>query len=160
MRNIVRWMRYGSLWAGRSPAIKEYQTCYQKTQHSGHGQNKKDKQWSAKQTQKINDWSTQSSLKIRVELRCSGWISSSCPTCVTRRVTIVSYLVLSHAWRKDKSVIIWTKRNLKNYIILDSLWFNILNMIDWCLTPTLVVFQLQYIVAWTNFILTKRQYTK
>ena len=36
---------------------------------------------------------------------CSGWVSSSCSTCGTRRVTLVTKPVIGHKWRKDLIVI-------------------------------------------------------
>jgi hypothetical protein len=38
------------------------------------------------------------------ELRCSGRLSSSCPTSGTRRVNLVTNPVISHQWVKDREV--------------------------------------------------------
>jgi hypothetical protein len=47
-------------------------------------------------TQKIKDRATQTPQKTGDEIRCSGRVSSSCSTCGTRRVTLVTSPVISH----------------------------------------------------------------
>ena len=44
-------------------------------------------------------------LKTGGELRCSGRVSSSCSTCGTRRVNLVTNLVISREWGKDREVL-------------------------------------------------------
>jgi hypothetical protein len=39
------------------------------------------------------------------ELRCSGRVSSSCPTGITRRVNLIINLVISLEWGKDREVL-------------------------------------------------------
>ena len=52
---------------------------------------------------KTKDRVTQTPLKTGGELRCSGRISSSCPTSGTRRVNIVSYKPDDKSWmRKNR----------------------------------------------------------
>jgi hypothetical protein len=43
-------------------------------------------------------------LKTGGELRCSGEVSSSCSTSGIRRVNLVTNLVISHEWGKDREV--------------------------------------------------------
>ena len=47
-------------------------------------------------TQKIKDRATQTPQKTGDEIRCSGRVSSSCSTCGTRRVTLVTCPVIGH----------------------------------------------------------------
>ena len=47
-------------------------------------------------TQKTKDPETRTSLKPGDELKCFGSVSSSCFTCDTRRVTLVTHQVISH----------------------------------------------------------------
>jgi hypothetical protein len=60
------------------------------------GQKKKDKQRSAKHTQKRS--SNSNPIKNRGELRCFGRVSSSCCTSDTRRVNLVTHPVISREW--------------------------------------------------------------
>ena len=53
---------------------------------------------------KTNDRVTRTPLKTHGELRCSGRVSSSCSTSVTRRVNIVTNPVIIHEYRKDLKV--------------------------------------------------------
>jgi len=55
-------------------------------------------------TQKTKDRTTRTPLKIGDERKCSGRISSSCSTCGTRRVTLVTNPVVYHEWGKDRIV--------------------------------------------------------
>ena len=64
----------------------------------------KDKLWSTKHTYKSKDRVTQTSLKTRGELLCSGRVSSSCSTSDTHRVNLVTNPVISHEWGKDWEV--------------------------------------------------------
>jgi hypothetical protein len=52
-------------------------------------------------TLKTKNRATRTTLK----LMCSGRVSSSCSTCGTRCVTLVTILVISHEWGKDRIVI-------------------------------------------------------
>jgi hypothetical protein len=63
----------------------------------------KDKQRSTKHIFKTKD-RTRTPLKTEGELRCSGWISSSCSTSGTRRVNLVTNPVISREWGKDREV--------------------------------------------------------
>jgi hypothetical protein len=56
----------------------------------------KDKHRSTKHTHKTKDRVTRTSLKTGCELRCSGWVSSSCSIRGTRRVNLVTNPVISH----------------------------------------------------------------
>jgi hypothetical protein len=56
----------------------------------------KGKQRSAKHTYKTKDRVTRTPLKTGVELRCSGRVGSCCSTSGTRRVNLVTNLVISH----------------------------------------------------------------
>ena len=53
---------------------------------------------------KTKDQATQTPLKTGGELMCSGRVSSSCFTSGTRRVNLVTSLVISHEWGKDREV--------------------------------------------------------
>ena len=64
----------------------------------------KDKQRSTKDTYKTKDRVTRTPLKTRVELRCSGRVSSSCSTSDTRHVNLVTNPVISHERGKDREV--------------------------------------------------------
>jgi hypothetical protein len=55
----------------------------------------KDKQRSTKHTYKTKDRVTRTPLKTGGELRCSGRVSSSCSTSGTRRINLVTNLVIS-----------------------------------------------------------------
>ena len=56
----------------------------------------KDKQRSTKHTHKVKDRVTRTPLKTGSELSCSGRVGSSCSTSGTRRITLVTNLVISH----------------------------------------------------------------
>jgi hypothetical protein len=62
----------------------------------------KDKQRSTKHTYKTKDRVTRTPLKPGGELRCSGRVSSSCSTSGARRINLVTNLVISHEWEKDR----------------------------------------------------------
>jgi hypothetical protein len=68
------------------------------------GQKKKYKQRSTKHTYKIKDRVTRTPLKTGDEFRCSGRVSSSCSTSGTHRVNLVTNLVISREWGKDREV--------------------------------------------------------
>ena len=72
-------------------------------QHNG--QKKKDKQRSTKHIHKTNDRVTRILIRAGVELRCSGRVSSSCSTSGTRRVNLVTHLVISYERGKDREMI-------------------------------------------------------
>ena len=55
-------------------------------------------------TQKTKDRATRTPLKTGGELMCFGKVSSSWSTTDTRRVTLVTNLVIRHAWGKDRIV--------------------------------------------------------
>jgi hypothetical protein len=59
---------------------------------------------STKHTHRTKDWVTRSPLKTEGELRCSGKVGSSCSTSDTRRVNLVTNLVINHEWGKDREV--------------------------------------------------------
>ena len=65
----------------------------------------KDKQRSTKHYTETKEWATQTPMKTGGELRCSGRVSSSCSTCGTCHVTLVTNPVISHEWGKDRIVI-------------------------------------------------------
>ena len=74
-------------------------------QHDGQKKNvQKNKQRSAKHTYKTKDRVTRTSLKTWGELMCFGKVSSSCSTSGTRRVNLVTNLVISHERGKDREV--------------------------------------------------------
>ena len=56
-------------------------------------------------TQKTNDRTTRTPLKIEGELGCSGMVSTSCSTSGTCRVTLVKNPLISHEWWKDREVL-------------------------------------------------------
>ena len=65
----------------------------------------------------LTKWTTQTSLihvKNWGERRCSGRISSSCSTSGTRRVTLVTNLVISHKWGKKRIVITTNRRRFED----------------------------------------------
>ena len=55
-------------------------------------------------TYKTKDRVRRNPLKTGGVLRCSGSVSSSCSTCDTRRVNLVTNPVISHEWGKDREV--------------------------------------------------------
>ena len=72
--------------------------CISKKNKQHNGQKKKvqkDKQRSTKHTYKTKDRVTRTPLKTGGELRCSGRVSSSCSTSGTRRINLVTNLVIS-----------------------------------------------------------------
>ena len=73
-------------------------------QHNG--QMKKDKmtKWSTKHTHKTKYRVTRTPLKTGGGLGCSGRVSIICFTNDARRVTLVTDLVISHKWEKDREV--------------------------------------------------------
>jgi len=56
-------------------------------------------------TQKSKDRATRNTLKFGSKLGYFGRVTSSCSTCGTRRVTLVTNLVVSHEWGKNRIVI-------------------------------------------------------
>ena len=80
VRRVWRYQR-----GNQNPYIEEEQTT----------QVQKDKQRSAKHTYKTKDRVTRTPLKSGVELGCSGRVSSSCSTSDTRRVNLVTNLVIT-----------------------------------------------------------------
>ena len=64
----------------------------------------KNEQRSTKHTHKTKDQATRTPLKTGDELRCTGRVSSSCSTSVTRCVNLVTKPVISHEWWKDWEV--------------------------------------------------------
>jgi len=64
----------------------------------------KDKQRPTKHTHKTKDRVTRTPLKVGGELRCSGRVSSSCSTSDTCRVNLITNLVISHEWEKDREL--------------------------------------------------------
>jgi hypothetical protein len=64
----------------------------------------KEKKQYTKHSHKTKDRVTRSPLKTGEELRCYGRVSSSCSTIGTRRVNLVTNLVISHVRGKDREV--------------------------------------------------------
>ena len=56
-------------------------------------------------TKKTKDWATQTPLKQRGDLRCSGRINSSCSTSCTRHVALVINPVISYKWGKIREML-------------------------------------------------------
>ena len=75
----------------QSPYIEEEQT-----KQSPKEKVQQDKQRSTKYTHKAKDRVTRTPLNTGGELRCTGRVSSSCPTSGTRRVNLVTNPVISH----------------------------------------------------------------
>jgi hypothetical protein len=67
-----------------------------KNNRQHNNQKKNDKQRSTKHTHKTKDRVTRTPLKTRGELWCSGRVSNSCSISHTRRVNLVTNLVISH----------------------------------------------------------------
>ena len=65
----------------------------------------KDKQRSTKHAYKTKDRVTRTPLKTVGEIRYSGRVSSYCSTSDTRRVNLVTNLVISHGRGKDREVL-------------------------------------------------------
>ena len=82
----------------------------------------KDKQRSTKHTYKSKDLVTRTWLKIGSDPRCSGMVSSSCSTSGTRRVNLVTNLVISYEWRKDREV--FTTRGTYPWSFVTQLFHN------------------------------------
>jgi len=95
IRRVWRYQR-----GSQNPYIEEEQTTQRPKEKV-----LKDKQRSTKHTYKAKDRVTRTSLKTRGELRCSGRVSSSCSTSDTRRVNLVTNLVISHERGKDREVL-------------------------------------------------------
>ena len=57
------------------------------------------------------DWATRTPLKSGGKLRYSWWVSSSCSTSDTHRVTLVRNQVINHEWGKNR-IVITTKETL------------------------------------------------
>ena len=90
---MVKLMRrvWGYQRGNQNPYIEEKQTTQwpkEKVQHV--------KQRSTKHTLKTKDRVTRTPLKTGGERRCFGGVSSSCSTSGTRRVNLVTNLVISH----------------------------------------------------------------
>ena len=85
----------------------------------------KDKQRFTKHTYKTKDRVTRTPLKRGGEIRCSGRVSSSCPTSDTRRVNLVTNPVISHERGKDRGVLTTsgTYRWSLSVIVLLSYWY-------------------------------------
>ena len=94
LRRVWRYQR-----GNQNPYIEEEQTTQWPKQKVQKG-----KQRSIKHTYKTKDRVTRTQLKIGSELRCSGWVSSSCSTSGTRRVNLVTNPVISREWGKDREV--------------------------------------------------------
>ena len=73
------------------PYIEEEQTTQWREEKV-----QKEKQRSTKDIYKTKDRIIRTTLKTWVELRCSGWVSSSCSTSYTCRVNLVANPVISH----------------------------------------------------------------
>jgi len=56
-------------------------------------------------TLKTKEWATRNLPRTRDELGCYGRVGSSCSTCTTLRVTLVTNTVIIYEWGKDKIVI-------------------------------------------------------
>jgi hypothetical protein len=59
---------------------------------------------------------TRTALKTGEELRCSGWENSSCATSGNRRVNLVTDLVISHEWGKDRKVFIQVEHSHSHFL--------------------------------------------
>jgi hypothetical protein len=82
----------------------------------------KDKQRSAKQTYQAKDRIIRTPLKTGSELRCSGRVSSSCSTCGTRRVYLVTHPVIGHQWGRDREVL--TTSGVYPWLIVTQIFHN------------------------------------
>jgi hypothetical protein len=91
IRRVWRYQR-----GNQNPYIEEDQTTQWPKE--------KDKQRSTKYTHKTKDRVTRTPQKTRGELTFSGRVGSSCFTSGTRRVNLVTNLVISHEWGKDWEV--------------------------------------------------------
>ena len=74
----------------QNPYIEEEQTTQWPKENV-----QKDKQRSTKHTYKTKDRVTRTPVKTEGELRCSERVTSSCSTCGTRRVNLVTNPVIS-----------------------------------------------------------------
>jgi hypothetical protein len=77
---------------------------------------RKNKQRSTKHTHKTKARVRRTPLKTRVELRCSGRISSSCSTSGTRWVNLVTNPVISREWRKNREVFTTSGTYLRSFV--------------------------------------------
>jgi hypothetical protein len=93
VKRVWRYQR-----GNQNPYIEEQSTQWPKEKVQ------KDKQRSTKHTYKTKDRVTRTPLKSGGELRCSGRVISSCSTSDTRRVNLVTNLVISREWGKDREV--------------------------------------------------------
>jgi hypothetical protein len=94
----VLWRVWRYQRGNQNPYIEEQSTQWPKEKVQ------KDKQRSTKHTYKTKDRVTRTPLKSGGELRCSGRVISSCSTSDTRRVNLVTNLVISREWGKDREV--------------------------------------------------------
>ena len=73
----------------------------------------KDKKRSTKYTHKTKNRVIRTPIKTMGEHSCSRRVSSSCSTSDTRRVHLVTNLVISHEWGKDREVfILWYRYSI------------------------------------------------
>ena len=96
--NIVkRVWRYQR--SNQNPYIEEKQTTQWPKEKV-----RKNKQRSRNHTYKTKDRVTRTPLKTGGELMCSGRVTSSCSISGTRRIKLVTNLVISREWGKDGEV--------------------------------------------------------
>jgi hypothetical protein len=93
LRSVWRYQR-----GNQNPYIEEQTTQWPKEKVQ------KDKQRSIKHTHETKDRVTRTPLKTGGDLRCSGRVGSSSSTSGTRRVNLVTNLVISHERGKDRDV--------------------------------------------------------
>jgi hypothetical protein len=96
-QSLDNWRVWRYQRGNQNPYIEEEQTTQWLSE-----QVQKDKQRSTKHTYKTKDRVTRTPLKPGGELRCSGRVSSSCSTSGARRINLVTNLVISHEWEKDR----------------------------------------------------------
>jgi hypothetical protein len=96
----LNWFYLSSVWryqrGNQNPEIDEQTTQWPNEK----GQ--KDKQRSTKHEHKTKDRVTRTPLKTGGEFRCSGRVGSIWSTVGTRRINLVTNLVISHEWGKKK----------------------------------------------------------
>ena len=79
-------------------------------------------------SQKTKDRATRTLLKTRDELRCSGRVSISCSTSVTRRVILVTNPVISHEWWKNWEILTTSISSMNRCYPFTLLFYRVSNL--------------------------------
>ena len=97
--SFIIWRVWRYQRSNQNPYIEEKQTTQWPKEKV-----RKNKQRSRNHTYKTKDRVTRTPLKTGGELMCSGRVTSSCSISGTRRIKLVTNLVISREWGKDGEV--------------------------------------------------------